>query len=364
MLETCFPSVQSAAGGLVRLVVLALLCVPPSPTAAQTPPAAPLDIIRPVAVTARPIASFRSSEPNRRDFGRLEFRGGLILTGDAKSFGGWSGITMESDGRRFLAVSDEGAWMSGEIAYKGMAPIGITNARMGPIVALKGRALDKKRDLDAEAVSLHTGSLANGTVLVAFERNHRIGIFPVTGGNLGAPTQYLKLPADARRMKTNKGFESVTVLAGGPQKGSIVAFSERYPGDIARHTGWIWIKGEPQRLSLVDIGDFEITDAACLPNGDLLILERRFRWTEGVKMRLRQIQAETIKPGAVLEGETLLEADLSSEIDNMEGLALHRGPAGETVLTLISDNNFNTFLQRNLLLQFTLADAPKAAGTR
>lgn len=336
----------------------------PSPALAQTPPTAPLDVARPVAVTARPIASFRASEPDRRVFGRLEFRGGLILTGDTSSFGGWSGLSIDPDGRRFLALSDEGAWMAGEIAYKGTAPSGITNARIGPIVALRGRALDKKRDLDAEGLSLQAGTLMNGTVLLAFERNHRIGIFPVTGGTLGAPTQYLKLPADARRMKTNKGFESVTVLAGGPQKGSIVAFSERYPGDIAQHTGWIWIKGEPQRLSLVDIGDFEITDLGSLPSGDLLILERRFRWMEGVKMRLRQIRAETIKPGAVLGGETLLEADLSSEIDNMEGLALHRGPTGETVLTLISDNNFNTFLQRNLLLQFTLADAPKAANTR
>ena len=348
----------------MRLAVLAQLCMLPLPALAQTLPAAPLDVARPVTVTARQIANFRSGEPGRRVFGRLEFRGGLVLTGDTSSFGGWSGITLEADGRRFLAVSDEGAWMAGEIAYKGTAPAGIGNARIGPIVALKGRALDKKRDLDAEAISLQSGTLTNGTVLLAFERNHRIGIFPVAGGNLGIPTQYLKLPADARRMKTNKGFESVAMLAGGPLKGSIVAFSERYPGDIASHTGWIWIKGEPQRLSLVDIGDFEITDAASLPSGDLLILERRFRWTEGVKMRLRQIRADAIKPGAVLEGETLLEADLSSEIDNMEGLAVHRGPAGETVLTLISDNNFNTFLQRNLLLQFTLADAPKAAGAR
>ncbi len=347
------------------LAVFSAVSAASASTAAQTPPtAAPLDVARPVAVTARPIASFRPSEPNRRDFGRLEFRGGLVLTGDTSSFGGWSGITIDPDGRRFLAISDEGAWLSAELSYRGTTPIGIVNARMGPIVALKGRALDKKRDLDAEAISIHTGNLANGTVLVAFERNHRIGIFPVLGGNLGAPSHYLKMPADARRMRSNKGVESVTELTGGQQKGSIVAFAERYPGDLSRHTGWIWIKGEPQRLSLIDIGDFEITDLTSLPSGDLLVLERRFRWTEGVKMRLRQIRGETIKPGGVLEGETLLEADLSSEIDNMEGLALHRGSAGETVLTLMSDNNFNTFLQRNLLLQFTLHDAPKAAGTR
>jgi hypothetical protein len=39
----------------------------------------------------------------------------------------------------------------------------------------------------------------------------------------------------------------------------------------------------------------------------------------------------------------------------MEGLSVHRSPSGETVLTLISDDNFSP-LQRTLLLQFTLAE--------
>jgi hypothetical protein len=51
----------------------------------------------------------------------------------------------------------------------------------------------------------------------------------------------------------------------------------------------------------------------------------------------------------------LLEADLGYEIDNMEGLSVHRGAAGETVLTLVSDDNFS-IIQRTLLLQFTLAE--------
>ena len=41
----------------------------------------------------------------------------------------------------------------------------------------------------------------------------------------------------------------------------------------------------------------------------------------------------------------------------MEGLAVHRGAAGETVLSLISDDNFNHFLQRTVFLQFTLHEA-------
>ncbi len=139
-------------------------------------------------------------------------------------------------------------------------------------------------------------------------------------------------------------------------KGAPVAFSERYPDKSGQHTGWIWIRGEPHRLALADIGGFEVTDAASLPDGTLLILERRFRWTEGVKMRIRRLPPQQLRPGIVMQGETLIEADLSYEIDNMEGLAIHRTIQGETVLTLVSDDNFNPFLQRTILLQFTLLD--------
>ena len=54
------------------------------------------------------------------------------------------------------------------------------------------------------------------------------------------------------------------------------------------------------------------------------------------------------------------------QIDNMEGLAVRPGENGETLLTIVSDDN-NSLLQRTLLLQFALppeADAnAKAART-
>jgi hypothetical protein len=51
----------------------------------------------------------------------------------------------------------------------------------------------------------------------------------------------------------------------------------------------------------------------------------------------------------------LVEADMSYQIDNLEGLSVHRAANGDVVLTLISDDNF-AFYQRTLLLQFTLAE--------
>jgi hypothetical protein len=39
----------------------------------------------------------------------------------------------------------------------------------------------------------------------------------------------------------------------------------------------------------------------------------------------------------------------------MEGIAVHRSPSGETIITLVSDDNFSS-LQRTLMLQFALVE--------
>ena len=62
-----------------------------------------------------------------------------------------------------------------------------------------------------------------------------------------------------------------------------------------------------------------------------------------------------IKPGAQVDGTPLIEADLGQQIDNMEGIAVHRNASGEIIITLVSDDNFSP-IQRNLLLQFALVE--------
>lgn len=308
----------------------------------------------PIDVAARPLEQFDKTASGKTRFGRLEWRGGLVLSSPAESFGGWSGLAMEADGKSFVAVSDAGTWLTGEIAYTGTRPSGIKNTRLGPLLGQGDKTLKRNRDRDAEAVVLVEGTLARGSLLVAFEQNQRIGRFDIDAQGLSSAKGYLEMPPELRNKKRGDGLEALTVVKGGPLKGTVVAIAEHLYDAQGRHTGWIWVKGKPQRFQLTDIGGFNVTDAASLSDGTLLILERRFTWLEGVKMRVRSIPAADLKPGAVLTGETLIEADLSQEIDNMEGLGVHSGPRGETILTLISDDNFNGFLQRTILLQFTL----------
>ena len=350
----------SRRGALQSLTAFLAALGPAAPALAQVLPPRRVSLTpppQPIEIEARVLAGFERTNAARRQFGRLEFRGGLVLTSPAKEFGGWSGLVMDDSGRRLLAVSDRGHWMMADLVQSAGGLNGLRDAVIGDIAGIGGRRLTG-RDADAEGITLLDGTLARGTVLISFERNHRIGRFPVSDRGLEAPTGYLKMPSDIRRVVGfNKGIEAVGVLRGGPLGGSVIAFAEEGFDDKRNHTGWIWpggFDGEPQRLGLTNIGDFAVTDVASLPDGSLIVLERKFRWLEGVRMRLRLIRAAHVKPGALLEGEMLIEADLGSEIDNMEGLALSRDQHGQTIITLISDNNFNAILQRSLLLQFAL----------
>lgn len=305
-----------------------------------------------IEVTARQIPHFDKTAPNKKRFGQLVWRGGLELSSPSKHFGGWSGLALDKSGRSVLAISDAGTWLRGKLIYDKGRLTGLSATEMAPLKALNGKRLSRLRDRDAEAMSLLRGSVDNGIALIAFEQNDRIGVFPLSKKGVGTPKRYLKLPKAISKNRRRDGVEALAVLRGGNRKGAILAFLEGHVTKDKRHRGWLLSRGKSKKIWLQDKGGFSITDLASLPDGSMLLLERRFRWSEGVKMRLRYLAAKTIKPGAVLVGDVLLEADMKQQIDNMEGLAVHQNANGETIITLLSDNNFNAFFQRTVMLQF------------
>jgi hypothetical protein len=155
-------------------------------------------------------------------------------------------------------------------------------------------------------------------------------------------------------LPSNKGIEAlVAVPKGGPLAGSLIAVSEAGLDEAGDIKAFLIGGPSPGAFSVRRLNDFDISDATLLSAKELLILERRFSYLSGVAMRIRRIPLAAIRPGAVVDGPVLLEADLGFQIDNMEGLSVHRTPAGDTVLTLVSDDNFSP-IQRTVLLQFAL----------
>lgn len=318
-------------------------------------PARALDRLAPRALTiqAAPFAGFSAGDRDRRQFDALTFLGGLELRSSDPAFGGLSGLVLEPNGERFLIITDHGHWISGRIVQNDGVPLGLEDARIGPFRAPDGRRLKDTRFFDCESV-FRQGQ----TLFVGVERVHEILQFDLNPG--GEPTGRARLssvPAEMKSLVPNGGIEALGLVPPRSEwSGHMLALAEKEarghaPGQIP---GFL-IGPRPGRVWLRRIGDFDVTDLAFLPDGDLLVLERRFVPLFGVGFRIRRIPLAMIRPGAVLDGPTLITADLSMQIDNMEGIAVHRSAQGRTILTLISDNNFS-LLQRNLLLRFALDD--------
>ena len=164
----------------------------------------------------------------------------------------------------------------------------------------------------------------------------------------------MQLPRFVRDLSANQGIEAVAVAAkDGPLAGAVVAIAERSLDLAGNHRGFVLDGPRAGAFSIGRSGGFDITDAAFLDNGDLVILERRFSFAAGLAIRLRRIPGALIKPGRIVNGATLMEAGIGHQIDNLEGLAIRTRPNGDTILTLVSDDN-HSLLQRTLLLQFRL----------
>ncbi|PIT04020.1 twin-arginine translocation pathway signal [Bradyrhizobium nitroreducens] len=313
-----------------------------------------------VEVNARPIPNFEPRDRTRTRFGSLEYRSGLVLTSRYRGFGGLSGIRLDAKGERFLAVSDQGGWFTGTIRYSGGRMVGLDDVEAAPLLGAEGRPItEKPLWWDSESIA-RDGSL----VYVGLERVNQILRYDFSKGGTRARGEVVPVPAGVRKLPSNKGLEALVVVPqekykgkdqNMPLAGTLIAFSERGLDHDGNLTAFLIGGASPGQFSVRRTEKYDISDAVLLPSGELLILERKFSWFTGVNIRIRSIPLKSIAPGALVDGPALFAADLGHEIDNMEGIDAHVTAEGETVLTLISDDNFS-MLQRTLLLQFTLAE--------
>ncbi|HWK68633.1 MAG TPA: esterase-like activity of phytase family protein [Rhizobiaceae bacterium] len=319
-----------------------LLAIPLPPASGQAPVAR-------LEVSSRPITQFHIGHQTK-DFGPLEFIGGLEMVSRGRHFGALSSFRFLSPGGDFVGVADTGFWFFGKVVRdEAQRPVGIADFTMQAMVDAKGNALDEKQYVDAEGLEVK-----DGVATVGFERQHRVAQFRIEPKDMKAPIRELDFVIPRRELRQNKGFETVVQApAGGPLEGSIVLVSERSLDEEGNIFAAI-LEGPGKGIFKVKRDDgFDITDGAFLPNGDLLLLERRFAVADGVAMRLRRIDGETIRAGRVADGRVLLSADMGYQIDNMEGLDVWRRADGALMVSVISDDNHSLF-QRNLYLEFQL----------
>jgi len=303
----------------------------------------------PVEVESRPIASFAIGS-NETRFGALEFIGGFEMRAANPAFGQLSALRFLSPGSAFIGVADHGYWFSGKIGRDAQGvPTGIADFRMQRMVDARGRVVTDKHLSDAEGLDV-----SDGIVTVAFEREARLCEFALNPRNMAGPLRCLDIVIPRHELRYNRGLEMVARSpVDGQLAGARILVSERSidkNGDLFAAI----IEG-PQKgvFKVRRSSDFDVTDGAFLPDGDLVLLERRFSLVTGIGMRLRRIAGGAIRPGALVDGEVLMQADLAHRIDNMEGLGAWRREDGATILSLVSDDN-QSFLQKTLYLEFRL----------
>lgn len=303
-------------------------------------------------VTARPIASFDPRDATHVRYGSLEFRSGLVLTSSFKGFGGLSALHLDKKGEQFISLSDKGDWFTGRLTYSGKNLKGMADVTSAPMLGPDGKRITSRGWFDTESLAFD-GSVA----YVGLERVNQILRFDFSKGGIRSRGEPIAVPPALSKLPFNKGIESlVFVPKDQPLAGTLIAISERGLDSSGNTVGFLIGGPAPGQFSVARNNDYDISDAMLLPSGDLLLLERKFSILKGVGIRIRRVPLASVKPDALIDGPTIFEVDLSYEIDNMEGIDAHVTPEGETVLTMISDDNFS-MIQRTLLLQFTLVDA-------
>lgn len=286
------------------------------------------------------------------------FVGGYQLEGSRPEFGGFSGLVVE-EGCRLVAVSDRGFWWQQPIAQSAeglVEPAG--KGRMGPLYDFDGRVPEGKERRDAEEMTEWPGGQ-----LVTFEGEHRIAFYraarhgrPEVPAVAESRPRKLKVPVELDELHENGGLEAMTRL----QDGRLLIFSEEQRD--REGLGLLWV-GQPsnglwRRLKLELFEDFVPTSAATLPGGDVLLLERSYTESRGVRGRVRRLaQADfATAPGAArapIAGKEILRLEPPEAVDNFEGIEVVPMEDGRVFFLLLSDDNYSK-TQRTLLLQFEL----------
>ncbi|HEY0412069.1 MAG TPA: esterase-like activity of phytase family protein [Allosphingosinicella sp.] len=305
-------------------VLLLATFAPPALPRREPPPALSLVYAEPVPLD--------ESWPALQSAGRLRFLGGWRLTSNDPRFGGISAMHVE--GAAVLAFSDSG-WM---IRFPLPGPRSPVKAMIRALPRGPG-ASERKSARDIESMWVEGRS-----VWIGFERRNVVWRFEQPGWTVGAAAW----PPGMRRWPPNRGPEAIVRL----RDGRFLVFAEGNGrgGPVLLFQGDPAVPGTPEtRFTYRPPPGYRATDAALLPDGRVLVLNRRFRLLEGITAKLALLRRGG---GGILTAEELADFRPPLTVDNMEALSVTR-EAGRTIVWIASDDNYNP-LQRTLLMKFAL----------
>ncbi|HYF06873.1 MAG TPA: esterase-like activity of phytase family protein, partial [Acetobacteraceae bacterium] len=247
---------------------------------------------------------------------------------------------------RLTAITDRARWITARLLMERERPVGITEIRIGPLRDGAGVPLPRGgHGGDSEAIA----RLPDGSWIIAFERWHRLRAYR----RLDGPGTFVEAPPGIERAPRNGGMEALAVLADG--RWLVLAEQLAPEGAPEQRMAWIGGPGRWTPLAYRPAPGFEPTDAAALPDGGALVLERRFSFLAGgFSGRIVRLSPAALRAGGVLEGAELIRLAHPLPAENWEGIAVARWQ-GRLIVAVVSDDN-QSVLQRSLLLVFELRE--------
>ena len=333
---------------LRTLLALAPLLLTGGPVSTPSRPVVPDGI----AIAAAPV-TIQPDEPGRTRVGALTLVAGWKLTSPSAQFGGWSALFV--DGDRVTSINDGGALLRFRLGRFGHP----TDARIDVLPVGCGQGLDK---LTRDSESLARGPA--GEWYVGYEWRNAIcridpGFVRATG---------LARPSAMRGFARRSGAEAMLRLS----DGRFLVFAEATRSRAAIRP-LVVFDGDPTRpdVATVSIGyrppaGYDATDAVQLPDGRIVVLNRRFSVPELFTTVLVAIDpaalaADVLTPDTVIAGTPIARFAPPLLSDNFEGLAVSV-EGDRPYLWMISDDNQLSW-EATYLLKFAIdplsAETPK-----
>lgn len=295
-----------------------------------------------LVVTGTPIDLV--SGARRTTAGALTYKGGLRLGGQGSLFGGLSAMRLTPDAKHLLAITDRAAWFQADLVYdESGVLVGVEHGEIAAMIDTDGKVIVPPRS-DSESLAI-----VGNAVLVGFERQSRVLRYALDANRRPTAERPVVQPSPPAitRQPSNEGLEAMTTLA----DGRVLAISEGLVEDGAMVA---WILPTESRaaetLHYVAAAGYNPTDATTLPDGDVLVLERRFTVLDR-GARIVRVRGADIRNGARIEGEEIARLLPPMQVDNFEAIDAVPAPQGGVRIFVMSDDNFSAF-QRTLLLQF------------